>query len=1083
LKYISLKNRNKKSELSVDPNNNHIEKKLHSVKEQTATHMYWAFAGIVSIFAVCAARFFIKVETPSPFINNLPIALITICAIFTLTIVGTVRSYPFVKSIRYKILLMASLAIVFAVGLSSSPIGLKSKISIHNGYRLYPDSSGYCKSYWKGNYRPPVYYTLISLAIGREPTDLFKKPPRSNPKPFLKIVRAQRYLLAFGWLFCCFAMMSFLSPPIVAALFLGFFSVNNTIAVAPDPVGLGYAFPIFIGFVLFLILLYEKQVEWKGAVLFSFFVIPLACVLVFLGSHVGFVSEQINAILSDCLAQALLMVVAGLAITFYYRGWRLLLPLTALFCGLMYQTRPAAIYVFVIIGLMAVSALVRNRKNYLPAVVASVLVLIIMVWGPSMCRRRHNSTPAHLGWSKIMFALQIAEVKDIQYIKTEEGKKFFKLAMERKKKADKEFKSRLDHEWNWQFLPRNLYKVANPVIRENKMDKLGIINDVCNPILFHRFDRYLNIVLETYIYCMEVSRLNALIPVWIIFFISLVLILYLRDAGALAAGTLITAHAVHYLVISMFTNPCRRFLDASEMLVIIAMFILVVDATYEIWKSKPDSLVRKKPSILSMSFINWGLFKKKSTLITILLLSIFSLCFFISLTSHAKKVRLEEDVKRISKLRALVRAVKLYHKKHRYVPTSGTSEYINLMGSWNDVLIRACEPMVKDGFLKEVPRKDERFSYFYFPENFFYFPGNAGGRKPQAAIISVILTSKPEVIKNHLLNEWKDIYSILLSRANPHYGLSFHTDLSKGKVSVIVDLRQTEESEVERISNMRIFINAVKLYYKKYGYVPTSGTSEYVSLRGSWNDIFTRACDTMVRDGFLKGTPQKDKEFGFSYLPVGVGGRRPQTAILGVTLASSPKTIEERLEYEWEDIKQILFTKKNSPYPFFTTNFSEGKIFVTIEPGQTEESDMDRISNMRMFINAIKLYYKKHQYVPTSGTSEYISLKGSWNDIFMRACGAMVKDGFLKEIPQKNKEFGFSYLPVGGGGKRPQTAILGVKLASEPELIKALLQEGEWEDINPILLTKEHAYNVAPFYTDLSKSKIYVILDLGQTNE
>lgn len=1092
-----MKSGSKKPEPLLDPNTGHAENNSPLITEKTSYHKYWALAGIVSIFAVCAARLFIKVNTPSPFVNNLPTVIITILAIYVL--VWTAKFYQLVNSTQYKILLIASLFIVFAIGISNSNIGQRGyskgfrtfyKIPAFKGFRTHQDSPGYCKSYWKGGVRPPVYYTFISLVLGRDPSNLFKMPKGESRKYFLEIVKAQRLLLGFGWLLCCFAMMDIISPPIVAALFLGFFSVNNLRPVEVNPILLGYAIPAFISFVSMAVLLYKRQVDWKRAMLFSCFVVPLMSVLLFLGSHTGFVSEQINSILSDSLAQTFLMIITALAILFYDRGWRSLLPLTALFCGLLYQTRPAAIYACVVMGIMIIYALIRNFRTYLIPTIASVIVLLIMLLGPSMSRKQYNklhkisSAPAHLGWSKLLFAIQIADAEDIQYIKTKEGKKFFRLAMERKRKLDKEFKPKL--KWQWQFLPLNLYKVAEPIMSIYKMDRANILSDVCDPILLHGFDRYLNIVLESYLYSMRTSRLSSVMSVWVLLFMSLVLMLWVRGKSALIAGTLIATHMANYLVICMFTNPCLRFTDASEILVIIAMFILVVDATCKIFESRPKALLSENSSA---GFISFGNFDKKTTLSIVFLILIFLSSGIIFLTSHVRKVRFSKDTQRISTLRKLISAAKLYHEKHKYLPTSGPSKYVELKGSWNSIFTKACDSMVKDGFLKETPKDDKENSYFYFPDNFFYFPGKGGTKRPQAAILGVILASKPEVIRERLQNEWKDIKSILFTDRQSYGGASFTTDLSKRKVSVLLNFSDSEENEMERISNLRKLILAIKLYHKKYKYIPTSGTSEHVNLTGSWNGVFIRACEQMVEDGFLEEVPNSYIEYGYVYYPGVYAPQRPQAGIVGVKLTSKPEVIKERLQGEWKDINSVLFTEKQaalftgkqSAYiDSFTTNLYEGKVSVLIDFGKTEEVDMKRISNLRKLILAIKLYHKKYKYVPTSGVSEYVNLAGSWKEVFIRAYKQVGENGFLKTNTYNDMENSFLYFPGGNKERKPQTAVLGVMLTSKPEDIKKRLQD-DWKDINSILFTKKQNNSFSPFYTDLSKSRVFVIIDFNPT--
>ena len=84
---------------------------------------------------------------------------------------------------------------------------------------------------------------------------------------------------------------------------------------------------------------------------------------------------------------------------------------------------------------------------------------------------------------------------------------------------------------------------------------------------------------ESYLYAMSKMRM----PAWPVLVLSLMLMFWLGGAHALAAGTLIVGHFTHLLVVCMFDMPLIRYIYASEMLVYIATFLLVVGSTHKMF--------------------------------------------------------------------------------------------------------------------------------------------------------------------------------------------------------------------------------------------------------------------------------------------------------------------------------------------------------------------------------------------------------------------------------------------------------------------------------------------------------------------
>jgi len=447
--------------------------KRNTIGNILSYHRCWAFGGVAAILMVGVANLIGPSHLYSSITNRMLFGSVISVAIFTLSIVSifTSNSYHFVKTRTYKIILITSLFVSFAAGF----------VFHSNDFKIFNDSREYSYSYWESDTtRPPAYYTFISLFTN--PSTLFSAiPPEKNAEQFLKVTRAQTAVLLGAWLVCCVVMMSVFSPPFVAALFVGLMCFQNTKPI-PLTMDFRYAVTACVYVMSIAVMFYQGRIDKKRAALFYLVVLPLLFAMFYLVSHVSFFSEQRYSILSEALAQTFLMLIIASVLNFYYRGWGVMLPLTALLCGLMYQTRPAAIYVFVLLGIMIIKALVCNRVRYVGWGAASVIVCIVMLMGPSAYRsyfgKKHleSKAPSHIALSKIAFALQIAEPEDAKYIENEKARRFFKLAMEKKAK-DPAPELREKHEWEWMYISPNLYKVAYPLSKGFGMESTVLFSE------------------------------------------------------------------------------------------------------------------------------------------------------------------------------------------------------------------------------------------------------------------------------------------------------------------------------------------------------------------------------------------------------------------------------------------------------------------------------------------------------------------------------------------------------------------------------------------------------------------------------
>ena len=413
-------------------------------------------------------------------------------------------------------------------------VGNNHSPSNWNVFYVSPDSGGYVERYSAYSIRPPMYPLFIQLVttgtgfdhkLDRYPIN---QTIRDTSDPLIRVTRAQKVVLLTSSLLACAALMGLMNSPLPALLFLG---------------------------------LYEF----------------------------GFFSQEINNILSDPLAQAWLFLILAVFFTFLWKRWKFLLLLVGAFCAALYLTRPAGIYGGVLLAAMLLWAMKAGWRKYWLSSLAAVLLPAVLVAAPILytyfATGSLSPTPMY-GHAQIAFALQVASFDDLSLMPDEEAREFLEKALEVKQIEDSKIKAAVP-DANGQLLnmlSSNIYQVAAPVANTSNFSNLMI--KVSTPLLKRHRVEYFLLGWNSFRYAATQMSMDRVIKgpysLGIVILISVVLALYLRGWVGFCSASLIFTHLAHMVFVSLFDFPLTRYLWATELLVLIAGFILVWGIFYRL---------------------------------------------------------------------------------------------------------------------------------------------------------------------------------------------------------------------------------------------------------------------------------------------------------------------------------------------------------------------------------------------------------------------------------------------------------------------------------------------------------------------
>lgn len=398
-----------------------------------------------------------------------------------------------------------------------------------NGFHISRDSASYVEEWGPLSFRPPVYPFFIELVtVGTGFSHTTQGYPihilcDDSDSPFLKIARIQRILVIGLSLIVCVILMSMLNSPLPALFFAG---------------------------------------------LYDF----------------GFFALFSNSILTESLAEVWLFLIIAAFFTFLWKGWKILLPLTGIFCAALYLTRPAGAYGGVFLMALIGCALYSNWRKYWLLSLSTIFLTAALVAIPIMYSYSATGVlqPAQLYVTeKLAFALQFAKEEDVPLMPDEESRMFLKRALEKKQIEDMRIESEYSEKWeqNIAMLAANL----NPVTFN---DVGGCWIGYVNPRIWkiakiilgrHRLE-YLkfgwSIFGDSVIHISRLNRIGPPVISWAILIISIMLLLCSRGWVRFSSIVLILAHYTSLAIAAFNSAPQARYVYATEFLLVMAIFIL-----------------------------------------------------------------------------------------------------------------------------------------------------------------------------------------------------------------------------------------------------------------------------------------------------------------------------------------------------------------------------------------------------------------------------------------------------------------------------------------------------------------------------
>jgi len=406
-----------------------------------------------------------------------------------------------------------------------------------NVYYLNPDSITYIARYEDQSLQiSPGYPLFIELVTaGTNFTHTVNNPRMGHPvegaanDPLLLVTRTQKVMLLLASVITCIALMGLINSPLPVLLFLG---------------------------------LYEF----------------------------GFFSELINHLLSETLAQAWLLLILATFFTFFWKRWRVLLPLAGIFCAGLYLTRPAGVFCGVLLAAMFLWALLVNWRSYWLSCVITFFIGAVLVSLPVIYTYLVTGfmTPTALYSDvKIAFALQIAHPQDVNFMPDENARLFLTKAIALKQENDAIIKAGMSPDDElyifYPFVGDNVsltvkaFQETQPNGTSLEWKKLSA--DVSRIILAQHRSEYYSLGLKTFWYATTRLSLDriTLYPYtfWFLVTSCLIIALLLRGWIGYCSITLILTHLFHLMIISFFGSPLSRYIWATEFLVFITFFILL----------------------------------------------------------------------------------------------------------------------------------------------------------------------------------------------------------------------------------------------------------------------------------------------------------------------------------------------------------------------------------------------------------------------------------------------------------------------------------------------------------------------------
>lgn len=394
-----------------------------------------------------------------------------------------------------------------------------------------PDSAGWIEPYSPQGTRPPVYPTLINTLIPAVDKSMCSAVPintliSNRPDlPLLKLIHAQKLLLLTSVFVAAWFLMNLIPAPLIAFL-----------------------------------------LEW-------------IC-----GN--GYLPAEMDTVLAETVAQSWMYLIAAAFALYLLKPKTRTLVLLAALCGLLFQTRTAGVFSFVIFGFAVLYCFFQQPQNRLAAIAASVCLLAAIFLAPMVQRFLSTgfvtSAPMYAD-ARIPFALEFATPQDMELMPDEISRRFLEAALKKKAEVDSGI-PQTNPPTKTLYLGTNLYRVAHPTADQLGLqgtDRRDIFLKVAEPILSRHRWQHIQLMKASLLSGVEgICRFNQppFPGVWLFFGLILVLSIVSWSKESWFALGLTAAHWAHMTIAAAFDLPSPRNFHASEFLVLLAFAAVATGA-------------------------------------------------------------------------------------------------------------------------------------------------------------------------------------------------------------------------------------------------------------------------------------------------------------------------------------------------------------------------------------------------------------------------------------------------------------------------------------------------------------------------
>jgi hypothetical protein len=308
----------------------------------------------------------------------------------------------------------------------------------------------------------------------------------------------------------------------------------------------------------------------------------------------SFLSGQQTWLHSEALTMAWLALFVASLVWFVQTSSLGALLCCALFASLSFLTRPAAVFVFVLFLGVAALALYRDWRRFFVPVIASTAIAILLMQSVTLFRfLTGRPDPVSMtSWGPMAFAILVAQPEDESILPDELSKEFLRASL----KGRNELMARQPPSpFRALHLDGMLYEIALPAAADaitqhgqeggrNRMNEL--FWRTAGPVLCKRWKEYAGIVFDSVLTATglhpagSTTRIFSSFYAWVVLAFMLLLSLW-RATGPSKKGLLtlflLAGHSGQILIASIFDYPLGRYIYATEMLVVLAIFLLVME--------------------------------------------------------------------------------------------------------------------------------------------------------------------------------------------------------------------------------------------------------------------------------------------------------------------------------------------------------------------------------------------------------------------------------------------------------------------------------------------------------------------------